>query len=305
MVRTGLLQLGLAALLVFGATPQLLAQEGTAPAQPAPAPAPSDGTGTPPEGQADPTIPPAENTTPADATPPADAAQPQTQPADAAPGATTTVPLVPSTAAPAALPQAGELRGSLTQRLFMDAVTGVAGAAVILVLGWAVAVPLALLPWALPQSVSNANAFGVPVSMLITASAVGIVLLTSMAASAAIQRVVRPLLGPEPSFLGPVLGALFFGGVGGAIGLVGSYLLITSPPEPMRALRDNVVGDISNANGRALALTGAITVALAVPMAALGAGIGGPVSAEVEDSRAADAAAGAAGTTVSGGPVRN
>ncbi|MBI5493494.1 MAG: hypothetical protein HY904_00620 [Deltaproteobacteria bacterium] len=300
--RKGLLHVGLVVALCTAAAPVLRAQGSSMPApqadgdQPAPAPAPE---GTPEA----PPMPPPENAPapeqPAAEQPAADPA-PQAEPAPAAtpaPAPAPAVPLVPSV--PSAetgklsipLLTPSDVRGSLTQRLFMDAVSGAAGGAAILALGWMVAAPLALLPWLLPQQASDQSLLGVPVSMLVTAAAVGTVLVAGVAASAALQRLVRPLLGPQPSWLGPVLGALFFGGVGGAIGMVASYLLITTPPEPMREFRDRLVGDVSTSNGRALALTGAITVALAVPLAALGAGIGGPVSAEVEDARSADAAA--------------
>jgi len=109
-----------------------------------------------------------------------------------------------------------------------------------------------------------------------------------------VQRLVRPLLGSQPSVLGPVLGAVFFGAVGAAIGLVTSYLLVTATPEPFRGLRNSILGDWTTTDPRALAITGALVVAMAVPFAAVGAGIGGPVSAEVEDSRAVESSASAA-----------
>ena len=116
----------------------------------------------------------------------------------------------------------------------------------------------------------------------------------TLSASAVVQRLVRPLLGSQPSVLGPVLGAVFFGAVGAAIGLVTSYLLVTATPEPFRGLRNSILGDWTTTDPRALAITGALVVAMAVPFAAVGAGIGGPVSAEVEDSRAVESSASAA-----------
>ncbi len=46
-------------------------------------------------------------------------------------------------------------------------------------------------------------------------------------------------------------------------------------------------------------------VTMAVTFAVLGAGIGVPISAEVEESRAEDAPAGASGTAATGGPARS
>jgi hypothetical protein len=178
----------------------------------------------------------------------------------------------------------------------MDVVSGAAGAAVILVLGLAVAVPVALLPWLLPASTHTSTLLGMPVSLLLTGTGVLAILAAGVGVSAAVQRLIRPLLGPQPSLLGPVIGALFFGGVGAAIGLVSSYLLVTATPAPISTWRNAFIGDFSQPDGKALALTGALVVGMSVPMAALGAGLGGPISAEVEDSRAVEATA-AAGQT--------
>jgi hypothetical protein len=173
----------------------------------------------------------------------------------------------------------------------MDTVTGVAGGAVILGLGLLVAAPLALLPWILPAAATSFAPMGVPLSLIVTGGLVGAVMAGAVALSAVVQRFLRPLLGPQPSLLGAVLGAVFFGSVGMGMGLVSSFLLVTAMPQPFRGWRDTITGDLSANTPRALAITGLLVVAMAVPLAALGAAIGGPISAEREDSLAVEGAA--------------
>lgn len=205
-------------------------------------------------------------------------------------------------AAPAAATQTPEAkpltathssRASLSKRLIMDLVSGLAGAGVVLALGWAVALPLTLIPLFLTLApatnlLNTTGLLGAPVSLLISGTLITAVLAGALAASAALQRVIRPLLGPEPSLMGPVIGAVFFGLVGAGVGATASFLTLTSPQEPFRTLRARTVGDLSNPDGRAFALISAAVVATAVPFAALGAGVGGPVGAEKADMDAAD-----------------
>jgi hypothetical protein len=259
------------------------------------------------------TTPPASET-PAAATPadPAAPAQPADPNAPPAPDATTPpatdqadIPAIapPVTPPPAAMltPAAAE-RAPLPTRLLMDSVSGVAGAAVILVAGLGVAVPIALLPWVLQPFLGPVAFFGIPASIFISGALVLGVLIAAVAGSAVIQRLVRPLLGSQPSILGPVLGAVFFGSVGAAIGLVASYLLVTATLEPISSIRNGLIGPWSSTDGRSLAITGALVVAMAIPFAAIGAGVGGPISAEVEDSRAVEASAAAQSAGVSLNP---
>lgn len=288
------------AVLVLAQSPLLFAQSA--------APAPSDPAATP----ASPATPPATDTaTDPGAAPAQDPAAmpapaPETQPADpaAAPTTdTTAAPPPPATPPPPAalLVPPTHVRAPLATRLMMDVASGAAGAAVILVAGLGLAVPIALLPWLLQLTpLAPLAFFGIPASIFITGTLVLAVLIAAVAGSAVVQRLVRPLLGNQPSLIGPVLGAVFFGAVGAAIGLVASYLLVTSTPEPFASLRRSVVGDWTTTDGRALAITGALVVAMAIPFAAVGAGIGGPISAEVEDSRAVEAseAAAAAGVRI-------
>lgn len=169
------------------------------------------------------------------------------------------------------------------RRLLMAVVTGAVGGAVVLVLGLVVATPLALLPALLPSRTLSTSFLGVPLGLLATGGLVATVLSGAVGISAVLQRFMRPFLGRQPSLLGSIPGALFFGGVGAALGLVGSYLLVTVPPDPVRRVVGKNFGDVSSLDARALAITGAMVVGLAVPMAALGVAIGGPLSAEVDD----------------------
>ncbi|MEW5854240.1 MAG: hypothetical protein AB2A00_36035, partial [Myxococcota bacterium] len=213
-------------------------------------------------------------------------------PAAAAPAPAPAAAAEPVPPAPTPAPVARVEKAPLGNRLLMDAVTGVAGAAVILVLGLGVATPLALLPMVLPQDIQSIQPLGVPLNMLITGAVVAVVLSLAVLASAVVQRIVRPLMGPQPSLLGAVIGALFFGGVGTVLGLVTSFLVVTYVPEPLRSFRNQIAGgDITSNTPQALAITSALVVGMAVPLAALGAGIGGPISAEVEDNRAVEASA--------------
>jgi hypothetical protein len=274
------------------------AQDGTAPApapaapeQPAAAPAPA----------------------PTDVLPAPDAAQPAPATTEPAPAQGTAPSLAPAVDASKlttipTLTDEPEARAALPQRLLMDVVSGAAGAAVILLLGWAVAAPLALIPLLVPQQFSNFAPLGIPLTVMFAGGAAAAVVALAVVGGAVLQRVLRPLLGPQPSVLGPILGALFFGGVATVVGGVLAYLAFTAPPEQFKSLRNSLVSDqsISNADGRALALVGFVTVAVAIPAGALAAAIGGPISAEREDVLAEEAAGGKkGGGGPSGGPVRN
>ena len=104
---------------------------------------------------------------------PVDAPATPAEPAVGTPLTSTPAAVEPSQVAKAAVApeEKREGRAALPQRLMMDVVSGAAGAGVVLLLGWAVAAPLALLPLALSPVMGNLSPLGVPLAVIFAGGA--------------------------------------------------------------------------------------------------------------------------------------